>query len=127
MSSCLIILGAGASVDSGMGTYRGKFDEDGKEKYYKFDEDNIQNNPMHVSALKDPERRKDMWNHIRKIAEDVEKANIGPTYIKLQELCGKYDKIFILTQNIDGLIFKVDLPNAEIGVCKLQQEEDIEI
>lgn len=100
------VLGAGASVDSGLFTYRGPQGMYSRnditpetiltEKYFK----------------KDPST---VWNFLKPQYEKLCTATPGPTYQKLAEMCHKYPKSFILTQNIDRLVTKnITVPIVEI-------------
>lgn len=108
----LFILGAGASVDSGMKTYRGGGSNG--QHYYKFDEENADTNPLHVSALLTEERRELMKQHLQLIADDVAAATLGPTYRAIGDIAQSYDHCLIATQNIDGLAHKTGLEVVEL-------------
>lgn len=97
----LFLLGAGASVDSGLKTYRGT-----ENRYNKFDETDDTRNPVHVSALYDEKRILDLQNHFEEIQKDIPE-NVGPTYLKIKEIIEQYTDYLIVTQNIDGLASKI--------------------
>jgi NAD-dependent deacetylase len=102
--SIFFILGAGASVDSGLCTYRGA---NSKIKNYDdimelLNNDNWDKNKICV------------WNYLEKFNEDIKKCELGETYKLINEIYKYYPKSFVLTQNIDGLINKIDIPSVEI-------------
>lgn len=96
----LFLLGAGASVDSGLSTYRGA------NRYNKFDETRSNTNPVHVSALDDETRLKEMWQHFENIKKDIP-DEAGETYQKIKAISAEYENSMIVTQNIDGLAQKI--------------------
>ncbi len=101
--SALFLLGAGASVDSGLKTYRGAGD-----KYYSFDENDPLSNPLHICALGDDSGMERMWNHLLPIIKDANQVEeLGPTYSKIAELASTYDSCMVVTQNIDGLALRI--------------------
>lgn len=99
------ILGAGASVDSGMKTYRGH--ESLSYTYYDPD-----NPPMTFEALGNDEGMKRMWAHVEELKKDKNNAKIGATYLKLQKMLN--DNCMVVTQNVDGLIHAIDTHDARI-------------
>lgn len=102
--SIFFILGAGASVDSGLYTYRGA---NNKIKNY----DDI----MSLLNGDDWDKNKNfIWNYFEKFNEDIQKCELGETYKLINEIYKYYPKSFVLTQNIDGLIKKIDIPSVEI-------------
>jgi NAD-dependent deacetylase len=101
--SVMFLLGAGASVDSGMKTYRSA-GAGGGQQYYIFDEENPDTNPLHVSALGDSERMRKMWEHLEPIIND-RPTTYGPTYAKIKEIAARYEHCLIANQNIDGLAY----------------------
>lgn len=104
--SIFFILGAGASVDSGLFTYRGP-----RGMYTKSD---IKPETLLTedSFTKDPHQ---VWNFLKPQYEKLSKATPGPTYQKIADLCRKCPGSFVLTQNIDRLVTKaVDVPVVEI-------------
>ncbi len=104
----LFLLGAGASVDSGLRTYRG-----GNSKYYNFDEEDPKANPLHVSALCSKERMVKMWEHLEPIVKDIPNEP-GPTYQRIKEIAANHDHCMIATQNIDGLALKLGLRDSVV-------------
>lgn len=100
-NSVLFLLGAGASVDSGLKTYRG-----GENRYNKFDETDDNTNPVHVSALFDEERVLKLQNHFEEIKRDIPE-HPGETYLKIKSIADQYEHCMIVTQNIDGLVSKI--------------------
>lgn len=111
VESLVFLLGAGASVDSGMKVYRGN-----EEKYYSFDEQNDETNPLHVSVLSDNIRMKKMWNHLTPLIEDCKRNVPGPTYKKIQEMVTEQNPApcLILTQNVDGFVHTITGNNVTI-------------
>ncbi len=97
----LFILGAGASVDSGMKVYRGG-GGGGTDNYYGFNEDDPKTNPLHISALGNNERMAHMWHHLMPIIKD-RPTRPGPTYQKIEAICDEHEHAMVANQNIDGL------------------------
>jgi len=93
----LFLLGAGASVDSGMKTYRSN-----DSSYYQFDESDPKQNPLDISALGDNDRMSHMWEHLEPIIRDCP-STYGPTYERIKEIASEYEHVLIANQNIDGL------------------------
>lgn len=101
--SVLFLLGAGASVDSGMKTYRGTGDA-----YYTFDETDPLANPLHVCALGDDSGMERMWDHLMPIVKDARQVDqLGPTYANIAELAATYESSMVITQNIDSLALRM--------------------
>lgn len=88
------LLGAGASVDSGLPTYRGMGG--------LYNQGNVQ--PEEVlnatSFRQDPKR---VWDFLLPLYDKYKEAQPGPTYQQLKKLTDKYPS-FILTQNVDGFV-----------------------
>jgi NAD-dependent SIR2 family protein deacetylase len=101
----LFLLGAGASVDSGMKTYRGGADTGA---YYSFSsvEDDAERNPLHESALRNSFRLSRMWDHLMPIVRDIP-DKVGPMYERIKEIAAGFSQHMIATQNIDGLAHKI--------------------
>ena len=90
MSTCFL-LGSGASVDSGLFTYRGK-----NGIYNNLDYEEILS---YKNYLKNPEI---FWNHFSELHESILKVETpGNTYLKIKDLITSNS--FIFTQNIDKL------------------------
>ena len=93
--SIFFILGAGASVDSGLKTYRGL---DGLYEGKNYEEiltaDTLQNNPELI------------WKFTENFLADVHKATLGPTYMYMKKLIETHPDSFIITQNVDGIASK---------------------
>jgi len=100
----LFILGAGASFDSGIPTFRGV----GSDKNKNHEKILIPQN------LETQKGRQNMWEFLLSLFEKISNAKPGPTYIKLKEFVEKYPKSFIVTQNVDGLVNFVSKENVEI-------------
>lgn len=102
----LFILGSGASVDSGLPTYRGPTgiykDEFDPEKY--FSNLNINNDIDKV------------WDYFRPLLKASINATPGPTYNIMKKIIDKFPKSAIITQNVDGLAYKMidNIPLVEI-------------
>ncbi len=91
----LFLLGAGASVDSGLKTYRGEGDT-----YYA----NASMNDLIYAQLITPEGREIIWRNMDEIARDAQKCNApGRTYERIREICKNSSEAVVLTQNVDGL------------------------
>lgn len=105
-SECIFfILGAGASVDSGLSTYRGP-----KGMYVETNVD-----PMKILDIKSP--LEDIWEFLTPLYEQISQNSnrlVGPTYEKIGAFFRTHDRSFILTQNIDGYASKTGLPVVEM-------------
>ena len=116
--SIFFILGAGASFDSGLPTYRGPSGlYDGKEK------------PEDILSLYSPLDK--VWDFLAPLYEKISESKPGLTYDLIKELGKKYPGSFILTQNIDGHALSTEIPVVEIHgtwktmVCMKCQERII--
>lgn len=87
----LFITGAGASVDSGLRTYRGKggiYEGGGNPA-----------NDLHITTWRnDPLRT---WNTLKPLVKAVRENKPGPTYELMKEIAKEHE-IMIFTQNVDG-------------------------
>ena len=92
MSSILFLLGSGASVDSGLFTYRNNNEETNKI----------------VSCHDNIDK---IWESSYEIYHAAKNAKLGNTYKIIQELVDKYPNSTILTQNVDGLVNKISNAN----------------
>lgn len=99
--SIFFILGAGASFDSGLPTYRGP------EGLYNDDID-----PADILSVDSP--LDTVWDFLVPLYEKIGQSQPGPTYELIKELGKKYPDSFILTQNIDGHALHTGLPVVEI-------------
>ena len=104
--SIFFILGAGASADSGLPTYRGI---NGLYSNVTTPENIL--NPQVLCSEDGPEK---IWNFLRPIYEEIPHQTPGPTYQKLKELITKFPDSFLLTQNIDGYAKSLEIPVVEI-------------
>lgn len=127
------ILGAGASVDSGMKTYRGggggvgddiPYPPEGREeRLYTYYDPN--DPPMTVDALGNDEKMRRMWNHVEELRRDKDKAIHGYTYIKLQEmLAAVRGNAMVVTQNVDGLASRRRIETSGAPVIELHGHLD---
>lgn len=92
----LFILGAGASVDSGLPTYRGK-----GGVYEKVGDPSQE---LSIGAwIRNPQR---VWDILIPLVKKAREVKPGPTYQKIEELA-KTHNVYIYTQNVDGLAKKV--------------------
>ena len=93
----LFILGAGASVDSGLKTYRG---ENG---IYTSD---VNFEPEQILCPEvlylDPCGPEKIWSFLRPLYAHIRATQPGPTYTVLREIFEKYPSSMVLTQNIDS-------------------------
>ncbi len=94
----LIILGSGASVDSGLPTYRGP------EGIYTNDDFDPETFFSKISIKNDIDK---IWDFFNPLLKQTIQCSPGPTYTAIDDLLKKYPNSFIITQNIDGLIYKV--------------------
>lgn len=98
----LFLLGAGASVSSGLPTYRGK--------------NGLYSNPEITELLTDKkikETPKKVWHEINKIGKLIKDVKLGPTYKTLKRISDLSNSYFI-TQNVDGLIYKAGIPTEKV-------------
>ena len=102
-----LILGAGASKDSGLQTYRGK------GGYYEGKEYNVE------TILSTSNPLENIWTFLKPLYEEISKHSPGKTYDLIKKLGKVYPKSFILTQNIDGYALSTGLPVVELhGTAK---------
>jgi NAD-dependent deacetylase len=99
------ILGAGASVDSGLKTYRG--------------ENGVYNNsPVNPAEILSPSTlHKDpqiIWDFLKPLYQSIDKATLGKTYKKITELITHFPRSFVMTQNIDMLAQVLPVPIVEM-------------
>ena len=88
----VFITGAGASVDSGLRTYRGN------DGIYN----NSPNNPQNDLSIETwNETPFQTWNTLGPLIKSIKQNNPGPTYQLLKSINEKHE-IQIITQNIDG-------------------------
>ena len=108
-NSILFVLGAGASVSSGLRTYRGP-----TGIYPK----NVEQILCPEMLNGDPGR---VWEEIRNtILKNQNQMTIGPTYHSLKKFADRFPKSMFVTQNVDGLIRQVGIPDDRI--CELHGE-----
>lgn len=100
-SGIFFILGAGASFDSGLPTYRGP------EGIYANTLD-----PENVLSCYSPLEK--VWEFLAPLYQKIGQSYPGPTYELIKELGEKYPGSFILTQNIDGHASSTGLPVIEM-------------
>lgn len=96
-SGAVFILGAGASVDSGLPTYRGI--------------GGIYNdNPEYKSKLSAFSSNTEIWSILKPMYETISITQPGPTYIGLQNVIDKLGRqnCNIMTQNIDGFALTIN-------------------
>lgn len=98
------ILGAGASFDSGLPTYRGP---DGL-----YNDEKLKERPEDILSIYTPIEK--VWDFIKPLYENIAITHPGPTYDLIKKLGQRYKGSFILTQNIDGHALTTDLPVVEI-------------
>ena len=98
------ILGAGASFDSGLPTYRGP---DGL-----YNDENLKERFEDILSTYTPVEK--IWGFIKPLYENIANSRPGPTYDKIKELGHEYKGSFIVTQNIDGHDLSTELPVVEI-------------
>jgi len=109
MSGIFFILGAGASVDSGLPTYRGS------EGLYTSIGD--YNKVTKFLSIETP--LQDLWSFMEPLYKSVNENLPGKTYKLIKEIGGIINNSFILTQNIDGNALSTGLPIVEIhGDCR---------
>lgn len=102
MTKLLFILGAGASVSSGLPTYRGP--------------DGIYPNNEAEGLMTPWNMRKDLpsfWKSVSSIL-DTKHIPISRTYQLLGKIASTYEDTIIITQNIDGLIHNVGISENRI-------------
>jgi NAD-dependent deacetylase len=84
--SVLFVLGSGASVDSGLSTYRGV------------------GMRQNIKRIDNRSSLEDIWGNVDVLCSELENSVMGETYKKIEEIISLYPKSVILTQNIDGLV-----------------------
>ncbi|SNW61921.1 Sir2 (NAD-dependent deacetylase) [Orpheovirus IHUMI-LCC2] len=99
------ILGAGASKDSGLPTYRGNGGI--------YNEISDIESKLHIRNLYN-DNLKDVWTFLHPLYQNIKDNKPGKTYQLIKELGDKYPNSFILTQNIDGYADSTGLPVVEI-------------
>lgn len=99
------LVGAGASADSKMPTYRG-----GENPMLQADEAP----PTSIHFLETPEGKGHLWQHLHQLCEARDNAVVGKTLKRMEQVLHEHDKGMIVTQNVDGLIKRMDLSNAEL-------------
>lgn len=120
------ILGAGASVDSGLPTYRGP------DGLYA----SSVAGATDPSEILSPEKPvEEVWEFLRPLYRDIATSSPGPTYRLLKELVEAHPDSFILTQNIDGHARACGAPVIELHgsartmvcmQCKVKHEVNLE-
>lgn len=88
----LFLTGAGASVDSGLRTYRGK------GGIYEESDGDPQEDLSISTWWTDPEKS---WSTLKPLIKAVRSAKPGPTYRLMEKIAEKYS-VSIHTQNVDG-------------------------
>ena len=88
----LFILGSGASVDSGLPTYRGPNSLHTTDPETYFEGIDIREDVMKV------------WSYFEGLLKASIQATPGPTYELIKELLNEYPGSCVITQNIDGLL-----------------------
>jgi NAD-dependent deacetylase len=107
MEPIFFILGAGASVDSGLPTYRGP-----KGFYDEYSYENITKLISNKTLCETP---KIIWDFFEPLYKQVISSQPGQTYQLIKELAKNHPNSFILTQNIDGIASQyLDIPVVEI-------------
>lgn len=87
------ILGAGASVDSGLPTFRGD------NGYYseKKDIESI----LSIDSLKSPKKLLRLWKELQPLYSKIQSQKPGRTYEVIKQVFDKFPQSYILNQNID--------------------------
>lgn len=102
--SIFFILGAGASSDSGLPTYRGEdglYDDDSTPEILLTPR-NLYTHPESV------------WRFLNPLYSMIQQHTPGPTYQKIAEIIQEHPHSFLLTQNIDGYATNLNLPVIEM-------------
>ena len=102
--SIFFILGAGASFDSGLPTYRGP------EGLYT--NTTSSESPEDILSIYSPLDK--VWQFLTPLYEKIATTNPGSTYDLIKELGRSHPNSFILTQNIDGHALSTEVPTVEI-------------
>lgn len=106
VGSVFFLLGAGASVDSGMKTYRG-----GEEAMLK----PTQTPPTSSASLDSDIGMEIMWEHLDELRKMRDNATLGPTYDRIcEEMKAHSGNGLIVTQNVDSLVKKIDAITIEL-------------
>ena len=105
-SGLFFILGAGASKDSGLSTYRGP-----EGLYQDLDFMEI----LNVKNTCTEEGRREIWDFLLPLYNQIQAHEPGPTYDLISDLVEKEPESFILTQNIDHYVSSIrGIPIVEI-------------
>lgn len=112
--SVLFILGAGASQDSGFLTYRGVNGIYASNELCDSPDPDV--NPLHVSALQDPDRLESLWQILNPIKQKTtQNPKLGPTYNIIQRIINQTsNECLIVTQNVDGLALSCLTQNCRV-------------
>ena len=117
----LFILGAGASVDSGLLTYRGP-----NGLYKDLDLCDPSSSPVHYNTLRSEESIKTMWEFVSPLYTDIQKSSPGFTYKVIEKLLGTAEKSLIVTQNIDGFAKTLE-KDGKVEVVELHGSHEMMI
>ncbi len=110
----LFILGAGASVDSGLLTYRGI--------------NGIYNDNDEPERILSKTNTLDkIWNFLQPLYDNIDDCEPGPTYTLLSEIVSLVDETLILTQNIDGYAKTVNNESCKNNKSSSSVVEVVEI
>jgi NAD-dependent deacetylase len=90
----VFILGSGASVDSGLRTYRGK-----NGLYKSMSDEEVYSNLSIDMFKKDPMR---VWNFLSPLIKNIKENKPGKTYDLISSIVKEYPESIVLTQNVDG-------------------------
>lgn len=104
-TSVFFILGAGASVDSGLPTYRGKnglYNDNSVNYEQILSIENFEEDPLSV------------WNFLDPFYEKIDRCSPGETYTQLHQFIEKYPRSFMMTQNVDGFATDLNIPVIEM-------------
>lgn len=104
MDSICFVLGAGASVDSGLFTYRGS------QGLYR-DTKIVEKILTHKTFKENPQA---VWDLLNPQFQVMKQVTVGPTYKFLERLCKEYPQSFVITQNIDRLAKNLPVPVIEL-------------
>lgn len=102
--SIFFLLGAGASVDSGLKTYRGTNGMYNNTREYE--------KLLSAHSFTSDEQFIKMWKLLQQLYVSVRQNVPGPTYTIIQQLVNEYPNSYMLTQNVDS--YATTLSNVDV-------------
>lgn len=137
----VFILGAGASVDSGLKTYRGEngvytnSENPDSASLAGFSYENPENTLCPEVLYGDPKGPEKIWSFLKPLYSQIRQNTPGPFYALLKHIFEKFPESFIITQNVDSYAKTVTKNLVEIHgsneqmkcmKCGLIQQTDLD-